>query len=176
MTHYLAYGSNLHPLRLQQRGVQAQFEGTVQLDDYRLRFAKRSMDGSAKCTIEPAPGHIVHAAIYVMQPNSLELLDRFEGLGRGYERQQLDIRLASGVVQAITYQASIEYIDPSLEPYHWYKYLVVCGAQYHGFPADYITAIKATTSSADTDTARQRKNDALLAAMAAVPDTLGSLA
>jgi hypothetical protein len=50
-----------------------------------------------------------------------------------------------------------------LSPYSWYKKLVLAGAKYHGFPADYIEAIKSLRSIVDRDEMRISENEKLLA-------------
>lgn len=47
--HYLAYGSNLHPLRLTARVSSARPLGTVPMPGYKIAFHKRSIDHSGKC-------------------------------------------------------------------------------------------------------------------------------
>ena len=49
--YYLAYGSNLHPVRLSERVPSAELLGVVELREYRLVFQKRGWDGSSKCTL-----------------------------------------------------------------------------------------------------------------------------
>ena len=43
---YAAYGSNLHPGRLQKRVDSARLEGTAFVADLSLTFDKRGVDGS----------------------------------------------------------------------------------------------------------------------------------
>jgi len=66
------------------------------------------------------------------------------------------------------YVAQSTHIDSSLVPYHWYKNLVLAGARYHGFPAEYIAAIEATPSKVDTDAKRTQDNEDLLRRMGQV--------
>ena len=54
--HYLAYGSNLHPLRLTLRVPSARVIGVVEMPGYMLEFHKRSIDGSGKCLIYTEQG------------------------------------------------------------------------------------------------------------------------
>jgi hypothetical protein len=49
--HYLAYGSNLHPIRLRQRVNSARLIATLSLPGYRVLFNKRGQDLSAKCNL-----------------------------------------------------------------------------------------------------------------------------
>jgi len=49
--YYFAYGSNLHPLRLQARLSSAQLIGTTILPGYALKFHKLGHCLSGKCNI-----------------------------------------------------------------------------------------------------------------------------
>lgn len=87
---YLAYGSNLHPLRLVRRVPSARLVGTVPLPGYRLAFHKRGMDGSAKCDLELADesGSLAYGAVYSVAAQDIHGLDRLEDLGAGYFKEQ----------------------------------------------------------------------------------------
>jgi len=160
--YYFAYGSNLHPARMQARAPSAEFVETAVLPDRALRFCKRGADGSAKCTLVPALGSRVFGAVYRIAEPDKAPLDRAEGLGQGYEEQWQGLPLSDGVVRTFHYYASEGYVDASLQPYHWYKDLVLLGARYHAFPAAYVAAIEAVTSLEDTDAHRCRQNEAIL--------------
>jgi gamma-glutamylcyclotransferase (GGCT)/AIG2-like uncharacterized protein YtfP len=163
--NYLAYGSNLHPLRLTGRVPNACLVGTTELRGYRLGFHKRSVDGSAKCTLHYAADSddIAYAAVYSITENEVAVLDAIEGVGEGYDRQHLSVTLGDERLDVFTYIASETYVVFDLEPYHWYKGLVLAGAQYHDFPPHYIQAIGAVSSRQDTDTRRRIENENLLA-------------
>lgn len=161
--HYLAYGSNLHPLRLRERVPSARLLGTVVLSGYRLRFCKRSVDGSTKCTVERrGPGQQVHGAVFCISANERAPLDRAEGLGAGYEERREWVELGGERVEVFFYVAMTAYVDDSLHPYHWYKQLVLAGARYHGFPADYIAALDRQPSVDDPDPARRAGNERIV--------------
>jgi hypothetical protein len=162
--HYFAYGSNLHPARLRARVPSAEFVEVAVHPDRALQFSKRSRDGSAKATVVPALGSRVLGAIYRIDETEKCLLDRAEGLGQGYEEDWQSLPLSTGVVRSFHYVAASDYIDPSLQPYHWYKELVLAGARYHGFPADAIAAIERIVSIDDPDEKRRSRNDAILRA------------
>lgn len=168
--HYLAYGSNLHPLRLRKRTPSANLVGAVELPGWSLSFSKRSLDGSGKCTIgfasEPCR---VFGAVYSMDAPDKERLDRVEGLGSGYESHWLDLEVKGTALRAFTYVASVDYLDVNLKPYAWYKGLVLAGARYHGFDAGYVRSLEAFPSVRDPDVARRAENDALLLELAPAP-------
>lgn len=163
LRYYLAYGSNLHPARLCERVPSARLLGTVELPERALRFSKRSVDGSAKCTIGPGgPSPSVHAAVYRIDPRQRQALDRVEGLGAGYAEERATVAVAGQVIEAFYYVASSDWLDESLQPYHWYKALVLAGAHYHGFPPQYIATLEQVTSIDDPDPERRAMNARLL--------------
>jgi hypothetical protein len=164
---YLAYGSNLHPLRLAARIPSARIIDVVEMPGYLLAFHKRSIDGSGKCLIyaEQGQDHKMYGVLYEF--NSLEKsdLDKAEGKGRGYCEQLVKFPLNGETYTSYVYVAQSTHIDASLVPYHWYKDLVLAGARYHGLPAEYIASIEATPSKPDLDAKRKQENEDLLKQM-----------
>ena len=159
---YFAYGSNLHPARLGARLTAPRLLGIARLDAHVLRFHKRGRDGSGKCSIAPGRG-CVHGALYALDVADKQALDRIEGVGAGYA--SIDVELAGNGV-ASTYVAMADAIDDSLEPFDWYLALVIAGARFQGFPADYLAALGAVSARPDPDPARAREHARLLAALA----------
>ena len=163
MLHYLAYGSNLHPLRLRQRVPSCRLLGKVELKGYRLAFHKRGQDNSGKCNLVKTKQliHAVHAAIFHFHADEKILLDAYEG--GGYRSEETTISLNGNRLRAYMYLAEPECIDHQLHPYHWYKQLVLRGAQYQGFPKNYLDAIVRVRSEEDPDPSRRKINRLLLA-------------
>lgn len=163
--YYLAYGSNLHPLRLAQRVPSASLVATVPLPGYRLAFHKRGMDGSAKCDLEltDEPGSVAYGAVYSVAAAEIVRLDRLEDLGAGYFKELVTLRIDGSAVSAFVYFASHTHIDPGLLPFHWYHAFVLAGARRHGFPNEYLEHIASVPQQSDPDEARRREMGALLA-------------
>ncbi len=166
-TLYLAYGSNLHPLRLGERVPSAAFEAVVALPGHRLAFDKRGRDGSGKCNLATSadPAHRVLAAVYSLDVAEVRLLDRFEGAG--YEHQGLELEVAGRRRSVYAYVAPPQHCDPRLKPFHWYRELVYLGARHHGFPADYLQYLAAVDAIEDRDRDRRNRHQALLAGLKA---------
>jgi len=162
MLLYFAYGSNLHPLRLQQRVPSAQFIAVAAYDAHCIAFEKCGMDSSGKCNLVPTgiAGDRVFGAIYTLDPEHKPLLDRFEG--RGYRDRQITVHGNGRDYACFTYLAEQDHIDRGLKPFHWYQQLVVLGARYHRFPEKYISMIESFDSIEDTDTERRRKVGVLI--------------
>ena len=172
--HYLAYGSNLHPARLAARVPSARPVGVVEISGYSLAFHKRSVDGSAKCLLYPGQGpqQKAYGVIYEFDAREKDDLDRHEGKGNGYYEQLVRLPLNAESYTPYLYLARSTHIDPDLVPYDWYKALVVAGARFHNFPAEYVAAIEATPSRPDPDPARAQQNEQLLRSFSVAGDTL----
>jgi hypothetical protein len=159
---YLAYGSNLHPLRLGERADSADLLGVVVLGGYRLTFQKRSIDGSGKCNLlfTEDPSDLTYAALYEVALSQKSDLDRFEG--NGYRDHQIEVSLNGDRYTCVAYTAKSTHVDGSLKPYHWYKSLVVLGAEYLEMPEDYISVIRTVESLRDPDSRRRATNEELI--------------
>jgi len=149
---YFAYGSNMSVRRISARVNSACAIDTAVLHEHRLGFRKAGRDGSAKCDVEHTghSGHSVIGVLFKLQFADIQILDRFEGLGKGYERKHVTVQANMGsVVNALTYYATD--IDVSLSPYHWYKQHVLAGAREHRLPDDYIQMIESVVAIHDPD-------------------------
>jgi gamma-glutamylcyclotransferase len=162
--HYLAYGSNLHPLRLILRVPSARLVGVTQLEGYRLAFHKRSTDGSSKCDLRVTgdPRDLAFGAVFDIRLEEVALLDAAEGVGNGYYKAQLQVKVSGARLDAFAYLASESHLVSDLEPYHWYKGFVAAGARKHRFPDYYVQQIADTPSKFDPNECRRIEMDDLL--------------
>ena len=148
---YFAYGSNLHPNRLEARIGKSHQLGLFKLVDYKLNFNKPSNDGSAKCNISKEQTHCVYGFLYNITSEQKALLDRFEA---GYTTSWMQDKI---IGEYFTYLANPPFSDSFL-PYHWYKILVVLGAGYHNFPAHYLNMLGCLDSVRDENKKRTENN------------------
>lgn len=162
--HYLAYGSNLHPLRLMERVPSARLIGVTEITGYQLRFHKRGKDGSAKCDLcwSDDRKSSVFGAIYRIASNEKPILDRAEGRGSGYLDTGITVQHGHIEFHCFTYLAQQSHIANGLKPFHWYKELVALGAKHLDFPHAYIECIQSVDSAQDHDNERRQYNEALL--------------
>ena len=158
---YLAYGSNLHPRRLQFRVPSARLIGKLGLMGWRLQFHKRGQDASAKCNILQTgkTSDVVYGAIFEMCAKERIKLDQAEGLNRGYTLAHMDLAEKG---TAFFYVAEEHYIEENLLPFHWYKELVIAGSQFHGFPQSYQEQIHRVNSMQDFDQERHQQHMEIL--------------
>ena len=160
---YFAYGSNMFAHRLRARTPSAVPIATAFVEGRRLTFDKVSADGSGKCDIEATgnPSDGVYGVIFRIALAEEHLLDKAEGLGHGYLKDELIAVTSNGPIPAIAYFATEK--DPALSPYDWYKAFVVQGATENRLPTAYIDFIRAFPAQSDLDADRRAKNEALLA-------------
>lgn len=162
--HYFAYGSNMLHRRLQARTPSAVFQAVVSLPAHKLIFNKVSFkDGSGKCGIIETgnDSDTVHGVLFTIDEAERDLLDKAEGLGKGYDHKKVLVNAPNNQeVEALTYFPAN--IQDGLLPFDWYKALVLEGARENNLPADYIAAIESEPSKPDADKERAAMNMQLL--------------
>jgi hypothetical protein len=161
---YFAYGSNMLKERLVERVPSALVRATGYIEGYEIKYNKRSKDGSGKCNlvkteVEEAR---VYGVIYDFLDDEKSNLDKYEGLGKGYNAEGVQVITDSGEMRAYTYVADESAVDDSLKPYSWYKDLVVAGARRHSLPPEYISQLESFEADSDPDAERERPNRKLL--------------
>ncbi len=161
---YFAYGSNLCLPRLENRVPGVRALGPASLLGYELRWHKRGVDQSGKCSIVPSGSvaAVVHGALFAIPKAEKHLLDRVEGLGNGYGEITVRVESSPGAASAQTYVAAPTHIDDSLRPYAWYRDLVVSGAESHDLPADYVESLRLVVAQPDQDVSRATRNRVFL--------------
>ena len=154
---YFAYGSNMSVKRLKKRVKSAEPIGRAVLRCHRLAFHKVSRkDGSGKCDIVATKeSSEVWGCLYHIDDKDKECLDRYEGLGYGYDDKCVTVELDSGVtVRAMTYYATEK--DCTLKPYTWYVKHILVGAKETCLPLDYIKKVDEVKAKEDCDKERER--------------------
>lgn len=143
---YFAYGSNMLTERLTaiQRCPSAMPRGIAVARGYSLAFTKPSRDLSGKATLTETDGCHQYGVLFEIDDRELSDLDREEGRGNGYERDDLfPVVLPDGSkINVSTYIASE--CKSGLNPYDWYLALIVAGAKQHNLPVEQIEALQAT--------------------------------
>jgi len=132
--------------------------GPATLGGYRLEFAKRSVDGSAKCTVVEDPAAVVHGVVFRLPAEQRVGLDRAEGLGRGYDERLVRVEGEAGARDVFLYVANADWLEEGLPAYRWYLEFVIAGAREHGLPAAWIEGLRRARAIDDPDSERQLRN------------------
>ena len=109
--------------RLTQRVPSATKVSNVFLIGYKLVCNKASKDGSAKANIfkSDIPVDIVWGVLFKIASKEKYLLDKAEGLGKGYNEDYLSFRDESNSQYvAQVYIADTNSINNNFVPYDWY--------------------------------------------------------
>lgn len=155
---YFAYGSNMLWERLRRRTPSAQPAEKGWIENYRLSFRKRSIDGSGKCDVVPtSDGKIVHGVIYRINTNEHPALDIAEGYKKGYERSTIHVATKDGKGANCVYYYATDYGE-ELKPYDWYKALVIAGFEQNDLPSNEVTTLDAIS---DPNPKRKTRVEAL---------------
>ena len=160
--YYLAFGSNLHPLRLGERVPSARQVGRPLLPGYRLAFHKLGQDGSGKGDLVRTGESADYALGALFAVDAAEKPDLDAAEGEGYRADAMRLEVDGHVYEAFVYIGEEPYIDPDLRPYRWYRDLVWQGAHFQGAPRDYLEAIAAMPAVVDPDPERRQRNQSLL--------------
>lgn len=161
MIKIFSYGSNMLGLRIKNRIDSYSIIGTGYIDNHSLRFHKKSKDESGKAdayylsTLEEK----VWGVIGEIDEKSKNILDRIEGLGMGYNQKEVTVHMSDEIsIKALIYVADIDFIDPELKPYGWYKKFVIHGSLENSLPEEYIRKIEKVESIFDNNEERRDKN------------------
>lgn len=164
---YFAYGSNMLIERLtaSNRCPSARLVDTACASGYTLAFTKKSTDLSGKATLIKAANLDQYGVLFEIDERELPNLDRAEGNGYGYARDDaFPVLLTDGrKINAITYIATNSETD--LMPYDWYLALIVAGLKQHNLPVEQIKALLSTESKTGDGNSKAIKgrNDAMTA-------------
>lgn len=161
-----AYGSNMNINRLTQRVPSATKVSNVFLTGYKLMCNKVSRnDGSAKANIEKSDiaTDIVWGILFEIDSNEKPLLDKAEGLGKGYNEDCLTFTDENNLNYiAQVYIADSNSINNRLVAYDWYKEFIITGAIQNQLPADYISQLQSIPFIPDPDEKRRSDHYSIL--------------
>jgi gamma-glutamylcyclotransferase (GGCT)/AIG2-like uncharacterized protein YtfP len=99
--YYFAYGSNMNPEKMLERGVPFRWKKTAVLEGFKLEFNKlcHHYRGNYGCAnIEPAEEKVVEVVLYLLENpyEGLINLDYFEGYPEHYTRRVLNVITPEG--------------------------------------------------------------------------------
>ena len=163
---YFAYGSNLLAERLAARCPGAKPVGLVSVAGWRLAFQAKSFDGSGKATLIAATtDDMVHGRLFEVPVGERGALDQAEGADREppvyLRRDDFVVTGADGneIRDVSVYLAREE--TPALEPWDWYRALIVAGGMQAGIDPAVVAALAVTPALPDPLPGRKTRREAL---------------
>jgi gamma-glutamylcyclotransferase len=139
------YGSNMSSERITERCSSSRFISRASVIGWKLLFNKRSKDGSGKANlVYTGDESLVWGVIFDITEDQKPILDKFEGLGWGYDELKLKVISDLGEeIECVCYIATDgKYLDNNLKPFDWYKEWCLKGAKQHNLPSEYILTIE----------------------------------
>jgi gamma-glutamylcyclotransferase len=149
---YFAYGSNLLSTRLTARCSSARVVGVAMTDGWTVSFTKPGGDGSGKAGLVQRQGAAHPGVVYELAADEMPVLDRIEGLGHGYTRNddfQVTMLDHGEPVSTATYMPQRH--DHTLIPFDWYLALCIAGATENRFDTQVLAAFQATPFKPDIE-------------------------
>ena len=135
---YFAYGSNMSTARLQARIPRAEPAGRASLRGYQLCCNKRGKDGTGKANLAAAPSAVAWGALFLVEDEDWEVLDRYEV---GYRRARDQFQSWTGkAVEAEIYLATGPE-ERDIPPLADYRAYCLDGAIEHALPASSAATI-----------------------------------
>lgn len=118
MINYFAYGSNMNPARMQERGMEIFSMHIGRLHNFKLKFNKQALtNNTGYANIEIAKKSFVEGVLYRVNKRDIKKLDFFEGFPFHYKRYLVNIELYPNYfIKAIVYIAVQSWIRQGLKP------------------------------------------------------------
>jgi cation transport regulator ChaC len=142
---YFAYGSNMDEEQMRAHCPTFRRVDSACLHGHRLAFTRRSVvSGTGVADVVAAPRGGVWGVLYEVSGGDLEALDRKEGNGWAYVREQKRVTLAADrSVRSATVYTVLAKERSEVPPSREYLERLIAAAEDHGLPGDYIGKLRA---------------------------------
>lgn len=117
IARYFAYGSNMNPDRVRERGLAFDHVSAACLDGFALAFDKtsRAHHGLGHANIVHAPGRTVEGVLYwLSSADEIERMDRFESTPVNYSREVVRVRVLGAHLPPFGGLELAEQADPAV--------------------------------------------------------------
>lgn len=143
MIRYFAYGSNMSAAVMTAECPGHRFLGRARLPGHRVAFTRRSVrTGTGVADILADEESVVWGVLYELADEDLPALDRKEGSGWAYARQDVRVLTEDGTSQgAIAYVVISKSPEP-IEPSSVYLRRLLEAGRERGLPAGHLDAVE----------------------------------
>ena len=134
---YFAYGSNMNPARVRERGLEVSAVAGARLERYRLAFDKASSihRGAGHANVQLDHDAVVEGVLYWLSgPEEIRKMDRFESTPVNYSRDVVTVETSRGAVRTWTYFANPAVRVAGLKPPRSYLNHLLAGRPYLSEP------------------------------------------
>ena len=143
MSFYFAYGSNMNPRRVADRGIGYDRVTAARAMGFTVRFEKRSrlQAGAGHANLAYRSGGVAEGVLYrLIDDDEIVKMDPFEGAPVHYSREWICVEIEGGATWAWTYFANRAVIAPNLKPPNWYVAHMMAGERY--LSAEYAARLR----------------------------------
>jgi gamma-glutamylcyclotransferase (GGCT)/AIG2-like uncharacterized protein YtfP len=141
---YFAYGSNMAGPVMDGACPEHRFLGPARLPGYRFAFMRRSVrTGTGVADILPDPESSVWGALYELQRDRMDALDRKETLGSAYEHLDVVVLTNDGASHNAMAYSVIAKETVEVRPSLAYVDGLIQGARERSLPEDYLASLQA---------------------------------
>ena len=131
--HYFAYGSNMNPERVAQRGLPVMGANAAYLPGYALRFNKMSREhvGQGHANLQYAPSATTEGVLYELSTaEAIRVMDPFERAPINYGREVVGVCHNGERIWAWTYFANPAVLCEGLMPTREYLAHLLAGRSF----------------------------------------------
>lgn len=154
---YFAYGSNMAGPVMSAACAEHRFLGPARLPGYRFAFMRRSVrTGTGVADILPDPESSVWGALYELEQDRLDALDRKETLGSAYEHLDVVVLTGDGASHGAMAYSVIAKEPIEVRPSLAYVEGLMQGARERSLPRDYVASLRALVAHWDLETSTPR--------------------
>ncbi|MGA8363337.1 MAG: gamma-glutamylcyclotransferase family protein [Solirubrobacteraceae bacterium] len=141
---YFAYGSNMVGSVMDGACPENRFLGPARLPGYRFAFMRRSVrTGTGVADILPDPESSVWGALYKLERDRLDALDRKETLGAAYAHLDVVVLTADGTSHSAMAYSVITKEPVEVRPSLAYVQGLIQGGRERSLPKDYLASLQA---------------------------------
>ena len=118
VAHYFAYGSNMNPARVRERGLRVRAIRGGRVAGFDLAFDKRSADHACgHANLVHRAGAVAEGVLYELHGvDEILRMDPFERAPVNYSREVVTVETATGTVAAWTYFANVAVRRDGMRP------------------------------------------------------------
>lgn len=133
MSFYFAYGSNMNPRRVAERGIGYDRVTAARAAGFAVRFEKRSrlQAGAGHANLAYSHGGVAEGVLYRLTDDAqIVKMDPYEGVPVHYSRDSILVETECGGAWAWTYFANRAVIALDLKPPQWYVAHMTAGERF----------------------------------------------